>query len=171
MCRLYLFYFLLIFSLVKNSYIISFSTILWKKHNFQLPSHSSRYFLISAFSISLLSQGLLRSVDRTTLGRFRSSRDRKTCLIYRNCRQSRILKAPARNCGAGFRFGETPRRSLRANELPPGRKDGFFSRGKFRGCSTIPTLYLDGVGDLSVRHHERLYGSTWIKRQSKFHSQ
>jgi len=68
----------------------------------------------------------------------RSSRNPKTCLIYRNCRQPRILEAR-------FAFGSLKCRGMeepyRLEER--GRVWWFFSRrGKFRGCSAIPALYL-----------------------------
>lgn len=139
--------------------LVPFYSLTMRETQFPIAiSFISLHSHLRSFPLSLLSWGLLRSVDRTTLGRFRSSRDRKTCLIYRNCRQSRILKAPARNCGAGFRFGETPRGSSRASEkLPRGETTISFRVGNFGAARRLPTLYLHGVGDLSVPPRQRDY--------------
>lgn len=86
-----------------------------------------------------------RSNHHLLLGSFRSSRNRKTRLIYRNCRRPRILKAPAELRGrASFRLvkrREGVRRRRAAGEATVSSSS---SRGKFSGFHgriAIPTVF------------------------------
>lgn len=131
------------------------------------PSASSRSAFSPLFSFTLFPsspRGLPNSGGSNyyyhhpppTSGTFRSSRNRKTRLIYRNCRQPRILKAPAELRGRSrFPLGETSRRSLASPRARArahsGRNDtqrDLFSRvGNFRATLflragiAIPTVY------------------------------
>jgi hypothetical protein len=101
-----------------------------------ISSYSTRYFLI--YASTPLSAGITSfdTIGRTTLGFFRPSRNRKTCLIYRNCRH--YLKAPTKLRNEIW----FPARERQLASSNAERNGVFFSRGKFRDCSTIPALYL-----------------------------